>query len=468
MGEAAEVTMDELTGSIAGAVKAAMVEAMGEVGAAREAAAEEGADVLTREKFDEELAAKMGETNEKIKALEQAAAEAKLIPVVDEKSDIIWPLDPETLVRPAQDERVRAGQKLNDELYVLQKALGLSPEELLETETWKRAQKHFGKALDTTTSGSGSEWIPVGYSSQLIDIVALEAKVAALFDTIQMPTKSYKPPVQGGWPTVYLASENTAITANTATMTDDFTLTAVDLGCYQGVGADVTEDTLLPVLPRLQMMMAQGLARAKDDAILNGDVTATHMDTDIEALGATDHRTAWSGLRYYGLNTSNCSTDCGTFNADNLLAVKKQLGIYGINPDDVAFIAGPSVLNQLLLLLDAQNNLVVTTVDKYGAQAAILTGEVGKLFGVPVVPSEFVREGLNASGVEDGVTETKTTISAVNRKSWVVGDRRNVQLEQDKDIVTQTIKLVATWRGDFKAVFPAAETHTTIGYNIAQ
>lgn len=464
---AADVTVDELTGMIAGGVKAAMMEAMGEVEELRNKAAAAAADVLTKEQFETALNEKVGEANAKITALEQAVAEAKFTPPVDGSAEIVWPLDAETLVQAPADERVLQAQKLNDELYMLHKALGYGPQQLSESRAMQRARKHFGeKALDTTTSGGISQWIPTGYSAQLVEAVAIETRLANMFDHINMPTKTYVSPVQVGWPTVYLASENVAITESTAALSGNFSLAARDIGAYQGISSDASEDSIIPILPRMQRLLAQGLARGIENAILNGDVSGTHQDSDTDALGATAVQKAWSGLRFYALNTAGCSEDLATFTADACVTLKQDMGIYGIAPNDLAWIAGPSVLNQLLLLKDANNNLVMTTVDKYGAQATIVTGEVGKLFGIPVIPSEFVRETLNASGVYDGVTMTKTALQLVNRTAWVVGDRRNIQSEQDKDIVAQTVKLVTTWRGDFKAVFAAGQTHTVMGYNI--
>jgi len=53
---------------------------------------------------------------------------------------------------------------------------------------------------------------------------------------------------------------------------------------------------------------------------------------------------------------------------------------------------------------------VVRTVDKYGQFATVLNGELGKIDGIPVIVSEKIRENLNASGVYDGTTTTKTLL----------------------------------------------------------
>jgi hypothetical protein len=93
------------------------------------------------------------------------------------------------------------------------------------------------------------------------------------------------------------------------------------------------------------------------------------------------------------------------------------MGKWGVNPADLAFIVGVSEPPRLL----ADTNLL--TVDKMGPNATILNGQIGSVFGVPVIVSEHVREDLNASGVYDGITTTKTFMLCVNRNEWAMGQR---------------------------------------------
>ena len=137
------------------------------------------------------------------------------------------------------------------------------------------------------------------------------------------------------------------------------------------------------------------------------------------------------------------------------------MGVYSVNPNQLAWVVGISTYNQMLSLGE------VTTVDKYGSQATILKGELGRFDGIPVIVSEYIREDLNASGVYDGNTTDKTIVILVRRDGFVYGDRRSVTLEVDRSIKAQTIDLVATQRVAFAPrYYASSEKIVGIGYNI--
>jgi hypothetical protein len=140
------------------------------------------------------------------------------------------------------------------------------------------------------------------------------------------------------------------------------------------------------------------------------------------------------------------------------------MGKYGLNPADLAIIVGVSSYYDLL----GDSN--VFTVDKLGPAATILNGQLASLFGVPIIVSEFVRENLNATGVHDAITTTKTYAMVVNRNEWVMGTRTPLALETDDSIYRETYQrvVVGFMREDFQNVNAdgSAADDTAISYNI--
>jgi hypothetical protein len=134
----------------------------------------------------------------------------------------------------------------------------------------------------------------------------------------------------------------------------------------------------------------------------------------------------------------------------------------GRQPADLAFIVGVSNLYALV----ADTNLL--TVDKMGPQATILNGQIGSVFGVPVIVSEWVREDLNASGVYDGITTTKTVMLCVNRNEWAIGQRMALDVEVDDSIYRETFQrvVVAFQREDFQPSRPRDRRDRAIAYNV--
>ena len=351
----------------------------------------------------------------------------------------------------------------SDLVYLEQFAFGRSGREskLLQRDG-------FRKALDTTSAGSGLEYIPSAFSEQFVYDVNTALKLPAAFQRYPMTSKQVTLPVEGDWPDVYLAAENADLTSTiteSSPGTANVTLTAIKLAVRTIESFEWDDDALPVALNIIRSKLTKGTARGIEDALINGDSTATHMDTDIEALGATDHRTAFKGLRRKCIDDTGANVDCASFTADNLVLIKKAMGEYGADPANLVWVVGSSVLSQLLLLRDSQNNLLATTTDKYGPGASMLSGEVATLFGSPVIGSPFCREILNATGIHDGVTETKTALHCVWTPGWVIGERQSITLEAQRHVGAQATELVAAWRGDIQHALDTALT-TGMGYNI--
>ena len=181
----------------------------------------------------------------------------------------------------------------------------------------------------------------------------------------------------------------------------------------------------------------------------------------VHALGSTDARWAWDGLRKKALAQTTQATTATS--VANLLAIRAAMGKWGVNPADLVYIVGVSAYHDLI----ADSNML--TVDKMGPQATILNGMVGSVGGVPVVVSEHVRENLNASGVHDAITATKTYNLCVNRREWAMGQRMALDVQIDDSLYRETFQRVAVafMREDFQHIgSAAANDDTSIGYNV--
>jgi HK97 family phage major capsid protein len=354
-------------------------------------------------------------------------------------------------------------QQRADDIYLASKLLRRDPRSLKMWSEFSQEASALRKAMDTATTEEGLEWIPTGFSAELIRKVKLALKVAALHGRIAMPTNPFKLPIDGADAVAYLFSESTSDTASKITAstpgTNNVTFDAVKLACRVLVSTELEEDSVVAILPLLRDKIVQALAEAQENATINGDTDATHQDSDVTV--ASDVRKAWDGYRKLAL--SSAEVDLATFNIANLRAIRAAMGKYGVNPNNLAWIAGISVFNKMLSLDE------VLTVDKYGANATILSGELAKLDGIPVIVSEFIREDLNASGVYDGTTTTQTVLPLVYRPAFIYGDRRTITLRVSQELYMETDQdvAIATQRLDFQPVQDAtSEPIVGLGYNI--
>jgi hypothetical protein len=165
--------------------------------------------------------------------------------------------------------------------------------------------------------------------------------------------------------------------------------------------------------------LSVAIAYHESDAIVNGDTAVSHQDSDVTA--SSDPRKAFDGLRKKALaqSTKFTSAAAASAPADFRKAIQK-LGKYALGlREDVVFIISPSIENAVLGFGQLE------TLEKYGPNATIITGEIGKLYGGSVVVSKVVREDLNDTGVYDGTTTTKTFFLACSRKHFLIGVPRN-------------------------------------------
>jgi HK97 family phage major capsid protein len=356
---------------------------------------------------------------------------------------------------------------------LLNVCLGANQREGIDAKMFDRAIASGTKALDglrakTLTTGgaaTGAELIPSDLSSELQMRLYLDSPLAAamISQEVVMPTDTYKLPLKTSRTQYRLGSEAPGTDpVGSEPGTGLVTLDAQKLIGIADYSYEADEDAIVPILPMLQDDLALGAADALEDAIINGDTTATHMDT---GTAATAPSKLWLGLRKRALTATLTGNWSGGVTNANILGALKVLGKWGIRRSDLVIVAGPSGYNDLVGLAET------LTAEKVGnpALARILTGVAGVIYGVPIIVSERVREDLNATGVYDGVTATKGSMLIVHKPSWYLGVRRGFTVETDMDKKKQTKSVIASFRRAFMPKETPSLTQKTVflGFNFA-
>lgn len=324
-------------------------------------------------------------------------------------------------------------------------------------------RSEFAKAMDTTTAGAGAEFLPTNFSSQLIDKFELALRIPAVHERIVMTSDTFKLPAIQSFPVAIKGGENVT-SGDTNVGTRNITLDAEKIAVRTLFSYELTEDSIIPIMPLIRNKIVEALVRGIEDAIINGDTAGTHQDNDVTL--ANDVRKLFDGYRK--LTLAGTQIDLSTFNYENLIDIRKKMGIFGVNPMDLMWVMGPVVHSKLLTLKDSSNNAIFVSLDKLGPQAPLIKGSVGKFVGSDVVVSGKIREDLNASGVFDGAVTTKTIIICVNVPAFAWGSRRELLVETDKDISLQRNEMVSSMRMDFVDLQDAANNPIVgIGDNIS-
>ncbi len=373
------------------------------------------------------------------------------------------------LYEPAGNDEVAIKlQKWNDDIHILTKALGISPVQLRSYKNYQAQWSELAKALNTATSGAGADWVPEGFSSQLIELVQLEAVVASKFQSFNMPTSPYTFPMLLGDGEAYIGSEPTEDTpdmykASTA-KTGQLTFTAKKLISRNVITEEMEEDSVVPVLPMLKRSIARAHAKAEDNAIINGDTTATHLDTGY-TVAADDPRRAWNGLRdmcQSGMKQTGAAWSSAA-GLGLIRGIREDMGIYGLSSNDLMILTNVNMYSKF------KNVAEVLTMDNIGGAATILNGEISKIDGVELVLTQHVEEHQNASGVYDATTTTTTQFLMVYKPGFWQGVMREFRMQRVDKPERGVSYLVATSRRIWKPVYDTT-TEPMIGwlYNVTK
>lgn len=326
------------------------------------------------------------------------------------------------------------------------------------------------KAMTSTGAGTGDELVPTDLAATLWEDIFLASRIVANMVTIPMPTNPFDVPLGLGDVTWRKGTENTATTA-TDLATAKSTLTATELVAEVNWSYTLDEDAIIALMPAVRARLAQSGAEIVDAFALNADATATstgNINLDDSTPNAASYYLTGGqdGIRHQWLvdNTAQGVNAAGAVLADaQITSMLAKMGKYAVNPDNVMMVADVTTYLKGFLSLD--NTL---TIDKFGPNAVVLTGQLGAYRGIPIVVSASAPL-TEADGKVSNTPGNNTLgqISTLNRGLWYAGFRRDLLVEVDRDIQKRQFIMVVSLREAVAAHGTrATNTHTAGIYNI--
>ena len=154
------------------------------------------------------------------------------------------------LFEPAgNSELLHDFQKLNDDLYTICTITKRLPQELKSWNFYGNELSVLAKALNTSDSGSGSDWIPTGFSNLMFEYVDYEAQVQNQFPKVEMLNNPYTFPLLTSDPVTYLSGEATSDSPSmyrTSTPgSDSVVFTAKKLTTNTAISEEMVEDAVI-------------------------------------------------------------------------------------------------------------------------------------------------------------------------------------------------------------------------------
>ena len=111
----------------------------------------------------------------------------------------------------------------------------------------------------------------------------------------------------------------------------------------------------------------------------------------------------------------------------------------------------------------------VELMTNFGPRATISTGELARIYGVPIVTSSQIRLSDTDGKVTDSGNVTNTgVVLATNVSQWAVGFRRGVTFEPDREAGKGQTTLYVSFRIALRqrVATASAATHTALVYDI--
>jgi len=230
------------------------------------------------------------------------------------------------------------------------------------------------------------------------------------------------------------------------------TLTTKKLISQSYLGNETEEDAILPILPLIRESMVRSHARGIENALLLGnDSEGTYSSGAFNGLitnAKADDSTGTHVTADVGGGTNNVFDSSDALVASDLLAMRKNMGKYGINPSEVVYIVSQDGYYNLLEDAEFQDaNLV-------GDMATKLSGEIGQVFGSRVLLcDEFASKAAS-----------KFFAVAVNPRNYVIPRLRGVTIESDYEVANQRRVLVASQRLGFEDIINGATSVHALKY----
>lgn len=332
--------------------------------------------------------------------------------------------------------------------------------DVVDTKAYQEELQFTLKAFGIESGNAGFDWIPTEVSSSYIEEFNLERKISGLFTEIKMPTNPYDYPVQINGAIARKVAQASA-GKKQEFGTGVITFRAQKLTSRFELPEELHEDSAVDVLRLLREELMEGQEKALEISILEGDKSgALHHFTQLpdEAVGTTiasiaseSCETAFDGLRKRVLASTGSTADAGGLKVSEpkLSEVRKKMGKFGVDPKPLAWVMGPMVYNDCVELDD------VKTIEQYGGQATILSGELAKYNGMPIIVSEYFREDVDATGVNSAIAANNVlgSVMLVNRKRFWCAVRRPIQVRIENNKTEYDVTdLVSFCRKAFQGV----------------
>ena len=331
-----------------------------------------------------------------------------------------------------------------------------------------QSYEDFTRAMDSAESGFGADLIGVQYVRDMWEAARNLDGVVGSIREIPMSDPTTTIPVDGDLPEMLFVGESTGAGATaystSKTASSSVSIAAKKFTIQQVWSGELNEDSIVPFAPFLRERLNMSAALYKGSTYLNGDATTGstgNINKDDGTPGSTKHYLSYDGIRHYWLVDA---TGQGKSMAAELdpIEITRARGKLNSGDDDVDSLVkninwgldagGLRAVMDWDTYLSVIDLDIVKTVDQYGPQATVHTGELAKLpGGIPLIsPSYAVKTQADGKQSDTESNNSLGQISIFNPSGWIAGRRRDQQLFFDRIQQTDQFLFELYVRGGFK------------------
>lgn len=305
--------------------------------------------------------------------------------------------------------------------------------------------KATGKALKDTSKFQGlvqkygahipSDTWELEVSRNMQDEIRRNLVVAGIFQkqiTMNNPVMRIPVNPEAGYANWVLEAGYKAATSSGTAQTHalkEINLTAYKLATKEWLGNEEDSDSIIPLLPMIRDAMVRRTAKATDLALLRGAGSGGDPIKGIVTSANTTIYTTAGGEQVTSAVANKATVA-------NMLSMRRALGTRGLTPSELVYVVSNEVYYDLL---DDAN---FQTMDKVGANATLLTGQIGSIANVPVI----------LSGEFEAKAATKFGAVLVNQNNFLVGNYGTLRVESDYFVETQQRLMVSSLRMGFQQI----------------
>lgn len=294
------------------------------------------------------------------------------------------------------------------------------------------------RAMDTSDT---TAVIGVQYVSEIWRASMQDAIVAPLLRSFPMKAKQAYIPVFGAPPVPVAYDESTADDSADYDAQDmpfaRVLTTAYKFGLHQKWSGEIEEESIIPFVSVIRERQQASLAIFTDDQVVNADTTIAatgNINSDDAQLASNDYRVKFDGIRKVALvdNTANKTDASGTLTYAKITGLRtlcvdrarKVAWGHPGNPREFVFLVNPEGYESVGNLTE------LLTVDKYGQNATVLSGEVASIGRNPLLVT-MAMPATEADGKVSATAgnNTKNQILGFNVNAASLGYLRQITVE---------------------------------------